>query len=162
MNDLFDVSSDEGRSPPTTIGGRLKKGGEVMYRYIFGGTLIVIMSSAAFMLGVYYFANPEAEVRKRTIKMLSSHPVALQLIGPHLNDVTLYTRGSRRMQAFHRYPYFGSHPIDMEFDLSGKNGKAIVFVQYWKSGEQWKPIYLHLDTRRGRAVLLDIRAQQMK
>jgi hypothetical protein len=144
---------------PTTRLGKVGHAGAVVWRYVVGGGLILAMSGAAMMLGVYYFANPEAEVRARTTKILQGDPTALKLIGPHLMDVTLRTKGSRAMQAFHRWPYFGTHPVEMEYVLQGKNGRAFVMVQYMKSGSDWKPVYLHLDTNHGRAVLLDVRAR---
>lgn len=155
---LFDVDEDD--RVPTTRVGRAMAGARTSYRYLFGGALVCVMGGAAFMLGVYYFYNPEAEVRARTRALLQSNPQALRYIGPQVIDVTLRTLGSRSMQAHHRYPYVGSHPVEMQMVFQGKAGRAFVLVQYIVDGSTWKPVYLHMDTNHGRILLMDVRARQ--
>lgn len=158
VNGLFDV--DEERTPTTRL-GKLARVGEVGYRYVFGGVLLLVMGGASLMILEYYFWNPEKEVRARTTRLLQQHPVAIRALGgTHMVDVTERVMGSRAMQAFHRFPYVGTHPIEMQYALQGRNGKAFVMVQWIRSGDMWTPVYLHLDTNHGRTLLLDTRARQ--
>lgn len=136
------------------------------YYYAFGGVLMLIIVSATFTLGVYYLYNPEVEIRQHTIRLLSSNPHALRIIGggkPPIRDITPQVLGSRSLQAHHRWPYVGQHCVEMTMVVTGsgsnnnRNKKTFVFVQMMKEGSVYKPIYLHLDTERGRVVILDHR-----
>jgi len=143
---------------PTTKMGMAAHRARLTGRYAVVGCLLVAMSASAVMIAEYLLFNPEKEVRERTTRILLNEPVAQQVLGKGIRDVSYEHMGARNMQAHHRFPFFGEHVVEMHYVLQGYKSRAQVHVQYMKDGHDWKLLYLSLDSSRsGLVVLLDAR-----
>jgi hypothetical protein len=156
---LFEVEADAPLSSVKTRMGRARWRARLTGRYLVFGVLVLAMGASAALMVEYYFFNPEAEVRERTTRLLLTQPIALQVLGNHIRDVTLQHAGSRGLQAHHHFPYLGRHVVSCHYVLQGTRGRAQVHVQWLKDGDDWALQYLCLDSGKyGTHVLQDMRS----
>jgi hypothetical protein len=142
---LYDIKPDV---KPHSAWGRVLYHARIAGRFVVFGGIAAAMLGSALFIGVFYFANPQEEVRARATKILGTQPLAMQLLGKNIRDVTQRQMNARQLQAFHLFPYVGRHVVEMNMVLQGNRSRGQVHVQFIKDGKDWTPIYLAIETNK--------------